>query len=167
MPFLLFAQEVAKAADSSGMAGWASFGIVGVVLSWFALQYLPAQERRWDAAYKAKDEQSKALLAAKDEQLKQLLAAKDEQQKELLAAKDAQLKEQQKEFAAAVNTLVTTFKAESAAERAACDKHFSTLADSINAAFRTMGSQMQSHSERNQQWLELLRKEIESRQKAT
>lgn len=78
-----------------------------------------------------------------------------------LEKKDEQIDEQRKEFRASLADMMANFKHEAAAERQACEKHFGTLAESINAAFRTMGDQMQSHAERNRQWLELLKKELD------
>jgi hypothetical protein len=76
--------------------------------------------------------------------------------------KDEQIDEQRKEFTASLAVMMMNFRQEAAAERAACEKHFSTLADSINSAFKTIGDQVNNHAMRNQQYLELLKKEIDN-----
>lgn len=75
---------------------------------------------------------------------------------------------QRVEFKDALEKSQIVFKQESAAERAACEKHFATLAEAMGkgneatiTAVRTMAEQVQSHAARNQQWSQLLQAEVE------
>lgn len=83
----------------------------------------------------------------------------------------AEAKEQRKDFKGSLDAVTTTFKLEAAAERAACEKHFTTLAETMGhgndatiQAIKTMAEQVQQHALRNQQWSELLRAEIAKRE---
>ena len=95
--------------------------------------------------------------------LLQHLPAKDKQINEMTTQNNERYDTQRKEFTDALNSIAVLFKAEAASERQACEKHFSTLAETMNRAFETLGKQLSEHSLRNQQWLETLRSEINSR----
>lgn len=146
---------LAQADPLSGGAGWVGAGLLGAVLFWLLLKHLPD-----------KDKLLTDHLAVKDSQIARLVLHNDE----LLQAKDERIDAQRAEFTKTLAELATAFKAEAAAERQACEKHFGTLAETMNRAFQTLGSQLAaqaeqiaSHSERNRQWVDLLKKEIESR----
>lgn len=89
------------------------------------------------------------------------LPDKDKQFATFVSDKDTHIDDQRKEFTATLSSMMTSFRAEASAERAACEKHFGTLAESMNKAFSTLGEQLSSHSQRNQQWLELLKTEVD------
>lgn len=80
------------------------------------------------------------------------LPNKDKQIIDLLTTKDKQITE-----------LAAVFKSEATAERMACERHFETLATSINTALSTLGKQLSEHSQRNQAWITLLQKEVEEK----
>lgn len=76
-------------------------------------------------------------------------------------------KQDQVVFAAAIDKVVATFDAELKGERAFCDKHFTALADAVERGskatmemVKVVSEQMDSHSRRSEQWVELLRSEI-------
>lgn len=78
------------------------------------------------------------------------------------------------DYMTTIRDLTNTFRDESKAERSACEKHFATLADamakgneSTMEATRTIFQQMKNHSERNQQWLEVLRAELRKHDKVS
>lgn len=58
---------LAQAVDPSGVAGWSSFGIAGLVLAWLLLKHLPA-----------KDVQLKELLLSRDALMENLLKREQE-----------------------------------------------------------------------------------------
>lgn len=145
-----------QVADSlSGGGGWLGAGLLGAVLAWLMFKHLPA----------------------KDQQVKELIDHLDE----VVAKKDEQIDEQRKEFTKAIAEmatasnraiadLTTAFRAEASAERAACERHFGTLATNMNQSLKTLGDQIAAqsresaaHSQRNQQWIELMKLEIEKR----
>lgn len=71
------------------------------------------------------------------------------------------------DFKTTLRNISETFKAEAAAERAACEKHFDTLAHAMGRgneatiqAVKTMAEQIHSHAERNRQWSAVLQAEI-------
>jgi ABC-type nickel/cobalt efflux system permease component RcnA len=121
----------------AGSAGWAGAGLLGLVLFWLLLKHLPE-----------KDRQITELVARNDQRLDaQAAVFKSEQ------AADRQLHERQL-----------------TAEREACEKHFATLSSSTQASFenlshstqasfKAIGDLLQSHATRNQQWIELLKKQ--------
>lgn len=141
----LLAQAPAVGDVSAGtFAGWTATTFLGAMLYWLAFHHLPG-------------------LAKRD-------AEKDKQHAAALAEKDEQLAEARKEYTAALGAAITVFRAENRDERLACEKHFETLAGSMNQAFTTVGTQLtalttreREHSERNRQYLELLRKQLDER----
>lgn len=147
---------------SGDVAGWSSFGITGLVLAWLLLQHLPA-----------KDKQIKEMQEGKDRQILGLITAHNEQMAALSTAKDHQIDQQRAEFVLTMNTMMTGFRAEATAERQACEKHFGDLSNSMTQAFKVLGDQLSNqarqsaeHSRRNQEWIDLLKKEIEERKAA-
>jgi hypothetical protein len=132
---------VAQVADPiSGGAGWVGAGLLGCVLGWLLFVHLPA-----------KDKQITAIFGHLDEATER---------------KDKRLDEQRGEFLRTLSEMSVSFKAEAKAEREACEKHFGTLAESMNSAFKALSEQLAAHAARNQQWAEILKREIEVRQAA-
>jgi hypothetical protein len=121
----------------AGSAGWAGAGLLGLVLFWLLLKHLPE-----------KDKQITELIVRNDQRLdSQAALFKSEQ------AAERQSNERHL-----------------TAEREACEKHFATLSNSTQASFenlsnstqasfKAIGDLLQSHASRNQQWLELLKKQ--------
>lgn len=79
------------------------------------------------------------------------------------------LRDERKEFSSTIRELTTTFKEEARAERVSCEKHFTTLSESISrsqevtaSTIRTLGDNLQAHSERNRQWTEILSQTLQS-----
>ncbi len=84
---------------------------------------------------------------------------------------------QRQDFTRSLDGMSGTFREESRAERLACEKHFSTLAESNRAgsettvqAIKAMSEQVtknaeqtQRHSERNQQMIDLMRQALRSK----
>lgn len=71
---------------STGLGGWTSFGIVGVILSWLLMKHLPDLQKAADA----KDKTIKDWIDQKDKQLAdkdKSLAEKDKMLQDLLDAK--------------------------------------------------------------------------------
>lgn len=89
------------------------------------------------------------------------LPSKDAQITALIERKDLHVENLQAEFTQALDKMAAVYREESKAERLACETHFATLANSMNQAFKTLGDQLQSHSQRNQQWIDLLRNEVD------
>lgn len=144
---------LAQAADPlSGGAGYLGAGLLGLVLFWVARYHLPAKDQQIGDLLRAHAAQNSALVVHFDE---------------VIEKKDRQIDAQRQEFTAVLATMMGAFRAEASAERVACEKHFETLAASMNRAFETLGNQLNAHSQRNQQWLELLRREIEIRRGIT
>jgi hypothetical protein len=147
----LTALLLAQAADPiSGGAGWAGAGLLGLVLCWLLLKHLPD----------------------KDRQINNLVEAKDRQMTELRVAMEVRIDTQRRDFIEALGSVTTTYRAEAAEERKVCALNFRTLADTINVSFRTLGDQLQAqarasseHSARNQQWLDVMKREIEVKKK--
>jgi hypothetical protein len=108
------------------------------------------------------------FIKALNEERVEATAALAEKRKEFL---DAQ-KDQRNEFIGAITRLADTFREESTDGRLACDKHFETLAatiakghESMMAAFKAMTEQVQSHALRNHQWAEMLKHEVQERER--
>lgn len=59
----------------TGLAGWASFGVAGLVLSWFLLIDLPATRKREDAKEVAHQAQMQTVLDGRDRLLSEQLNA--------------------------------------------------------------------------------------------
>jgi len=55
--------------DFLGNAGWASFGLAGLVISWLLLKYLPDQEKRMERIVLAHATEIKALNEKHDAQV--------------------------------------------------------------------------------------------------
>lgn len=144
---LLLAAEGTTLDPISGGAGWVGAGLLGLVLAWLLLKHLPAK----DAQITEFILHFETMAAKKD-------ARMDSQRSEYLDS----LAAARTEFTANQNALVTTFRQESSAEREACERHFKVLADSINASLGTVGNQLNEHSKRNQQWLDLLKQQLAS-----
>lgn len=132
-------------------AAWTGAGLLGGVLAWLMFAHLPA----------------------KDKQVADLIRSHNEQMAALATAKDHQIDQQRAEFVLTMNTMMTGFRSEAAAERQACERHFEALSGSMTTAFRTLGDQLATqareaaaHSERNRQWLDVLKREIEERKAA-
>lgn len=88
-----------------------------------------------------------------------------------------ELKAQRGEYTASLKEIAADFRSESKAQREACEKEFTTLADSINNGnqvvietvktlyqqLQASSEQLQRHSERNQQFLEIMKAEVRER----
>lgn len=144
---LLIANEVVP---PGALAGWSSFGIAGLILAWLFFVHLPSKDKLFSSFIEKKDEQI-------DEQRKEFTIA--------LTLRDNQSDAQQKEYTTTLREMMKEFRNESALERAACERHFGTLADTMRQSFDTIGKQLHTHSERNQQWIEMLKGEVEIRKK--
>jgi hypothetical protein len=106
---VVFAQEL----SGSGLAGWTTFGLAGLILAWLFLKYLPDKDKQLKDMLTAhqgvvsdKDKQLRELLTAhqivmtdkdaqmekKDGQIERMLAAKNEQMKILTESGTAQIR---------------------------------------------------------------------------
>ena len=69
-PFVLLAVAAVLAqsppAALSGDAGWAGAGLLGLVLGWLLLWYLPNKDKQFTDFVKAKDEQIKDMVSTHD-----------------------------------------------------------------------------------------------------
>ncbi len=136
---LLLATEVDQV---GGNAGWVGAGLLGAVLTWLMFKHLPDKDRQVNDLIKRKDESVAAVMVLNESQ--------------------------RKEYTLTLLAMTADFRAEAGAERIACEKHYATLATSMQTAFTTLGEQLRAsgeqvrlHSERNQQWLQLLKEQIE------
>jgi len=139
----------------SGGSGWVGAGLLGAVLCWLLLKHLPDKDRQ---------------SSEKDQQIGKMVETRDRQIQQVVLDMHGRMDMQRKEFGESLVTVTKAFEAETLAERAACEKHFATLAASMNTAFTTLGEQLkahseqlQRHSERNQQWIDLLKRDIEQK----
>lgn len=159
MILLAAAAVLAQSPDPiSGGAGWVGAGLLGAVLAWLLLVHLPA-----------KDKQLNDLLASQARKDGDALVHFDA----VVDKKDKQIDQQRAEFTIALTTMTTAFRAEMTAERVATEGHFKALSETMTAALAQLGKQLSEHAHqaaqhslRNQQWIDLLKKEVEERKAA-
>lgn len=102
---------------------------------------------------------------------KETIARVSQQAKDNLDAVMKDQKEERRLAAESQDKISATYKAESAAERAACERHFEALANAMRtgneatiASIKASADQIHQHSIRNQQWQELLNKALAKEQ---
>ncbi len=91
MPDLLAATTsvVMAAADevsTTGIAGWSSFGLAGLILAWLLLKHLPEKDRQLDAKDKAHEARIDVLVKMHDNRIEMLAGAYEASVKDLASS---------------------------------------------------------------------------------
>ena len=85
---------LANGPELSGAEGWVGTGLLGSVLGWLLLKYIPDKDKQFKTALDEKDARFLAYIEARDKQIEQLVEKKDRQVAEVVSAFKADLKEE-------------------------------------------------------------------------